>query len=151
MIRIQVKGARETARSFGNLSRKFPEEAKKIEHKIALKGRTNLRHSFMVANIRRITGESIRSIVARQNMFGVLENPIIEKRLINIDQGHRITGHHFMPLEGAGRMGEGVMVQGGQHVIKPRHFIERGVEWTKQQAPVIVLDELDKILKEENL
>lgn len=151
MIIIQVKGARETARAFGNLARKFPDDARKIEHKIALRGRTNLRHSLMMTDIRRITGESMRSIVTRENMFGVLENPIIEKRLVNIEYGHSIVGHHFVPIEGGGRMGEGVMVEGGQHIIKPRPFVQRGVDWTRQQTPDIVLNELDRILKEENL
>ena len=157
MITIKVIGARETARAFGNLARKFPQEARKIEHKIALRGRTNLRHSLMMTNLRRITGESMSSIVTRENMFGVLENPIIEKRLINIDQGAFNPNWSFLPMRGWGRLGEGIMIPFGmnpnlsQHHIKPRPFIQRGVSWTEQQAPDIVLNELDRILKEENL
>ena len=63
------------------------------------------------------------------------------------EAGGTITGWHFLPIKGAGKLGEGVSVPGGSITIPPKWFVTDAVESTKRRSDSIIENKIEKLLR----
>ena len=63
------------------------------------------------------------------------------------EYGGVISGYHFLPIKGAGRLGEGVSVPGGNITIPAKHFVEDAQNSVERRSENIIKRKMDELFK----
>ena len=161
-VRLGVKGHRQLKRRITTLERRIEKE---LPDKTGFKAINAVYRDilkFMRLNdIQDVTGELAASLAPRKDKHGVwvispegMHTSLTSRRALTnmqlasiLEFGNQFTGHHFFPKVGFGKQSEGFMSPGGSHTIRPKHFIEQGVNEGKVKATAIADNDVSKLIR----
>lgn len=156
---VHIEGIGDCIHYFTKVSKDFPLTADDISRTLATDTRTRARQlltqrlsqkrrGYGSPNITRTLESSMMVWQANKGHWvfrpwsGIAEmyGPLQEA-------GGTIHGWHFLPIKGAGRLGEGISLPGGSIKIPPKWFVTDAVNSTVGRSDSIIEREMNKLLR----